>query len=94
MTSTKQRQQAGVNGGAETDNDVDFTATKIGRSLGGAGTRQDVRVVIDSDQMTPTGTAVSKRNALASCDQQPRATEVANHLERNRFPARSGTAEK
>ncbi|XP_070392260.1 uncharacterized protein [Dermacentor albipictus] len=51
-------------------------STPSRRSLGGAGTRQDVRVVIDSDQMTPTGTAVSKRNALASCDQQPRATEV------------------
>nr|XP_054926437.1 neprilysin-2-like [Dermacentor andersoni] len=76
LTSTKQRQQAGVNDGAKTDKDVDFTTTKIGRFLDGAGPRQEVRVIIDSDQMAPTRTAVSKRNALASRDQQPRATEV------------------
>ncbi|XP_049522629.1 testis-specific gene A8 protein-like [Dermacentor silvarum] len=75
-TRSKQRQREGVKNGAKTAQDMGFTTSKIRRPIGGAGTSQEVGVIIGSGQMAPAGTAASNRNTMASHDQQPEATEV------------------
>ncbi|KAH7986281.1 hypothetical protein HPB49_026043 [Dermacentor silvarum] len=56
----------------------------VRRPIDGAGTSQEVGVIIGSGQMAPADTAASNRNAMASHDKLPEATEVK---ERDLCPA-------